>query len=365
MIAEISVSQSYNSFVLKGKCSISDGLIHLGTLDGNYYPCIVDGYDVKLINGYFSIDAPIKYPYAFRILIKQNGVLVYVSDMFFVEKGLQTININVGENKGLLTIDNTSMEELKSDYALWFKSYNSEVNEFNIKKDSLLHIYNNSLPSKETSRLMNEMDKLSAHNDTLLLQYTKKHPGSFVALWKLVDKVTNGYKVIFDSILTCFSPEIKATYTAKALMETLKTARIGRVGNHFPALYLSDTKTKILLQTIQTNSKYTLIDFWFSSCAPCKSQFQELRRLYDSYSFKGFNIIGISVDQEEDIDKWRSAINSYGLIWPQYLDLNQTESRKLSILSYPSNFLLDEKGIIIAKNISLYDLSKILEDNLR
>lgn len=362
---EISISQIQTAFTLKGECNIPDGLVHLGLIDESYNSSKVEGYDANLINGHFSIEAPITDPSAFRLFIKQKGIVIYVSNMFFVEKGLQTISINAREYGSLPTIDNASMKELKSDYTLWFQSYNNEEEKLNFKRDSLSLIYNNSLPLKETSELMNGRVKLSVQNDTLLLQYTKKHPKSFVALWKLAERLTDGYEVIFDSIFTCFSQEIKATYTAKVLTEKLKTARIGKIGNRFPDLYLSDSKTKILVPVVQTKNKYTLIDFWFSSCGPCKAQLQELKRLYDSYFSRGFNIIGISVDQRENISNWRNAINSNSLTWPQYLDLDLKESQKLSILSYPSNFLLNKEGIIIAKDISLYDLSKILEDNLK
>jgi len=361
---EISIGQSNALFILEGKCSIQNGIIHLGAIDRSYYPNSEEGYTVKLINGYFKFQAPIKYPYAFRLLIKQKGKLVFVSDMFFVEKGLQTININTGTSGNLPEINNILMKELKIDYANWFQSYYNIETKFNNKRDSLLHVFDNTLPLKVSSALMIAMDDLSSQNDTLLLQYTKKHPGSYVALWKLADKVTNGYKVIFDSILNCFSPNIKTTHTAKVLSEKLSTARVGSIGNRFPDLNISDTKRKILLHVIKENNKYTLIDFWFSSCSPCKAQFQELKRLYKSFSSKGFNIIGISVDSKEDFRNWQNVIYTSNLTWPQYLDIDQTVSRKLSILSYPSNFLLDKEGVIIYKNITLYELGKLLNDNL-
>lgn len=361
----LSYSQSNEPFTLKGECDIQTGLVHLGTIESSYYPSKGDGYDAKLINGKFIFNEPIKYPYAFRLFIIRNGIIVYVSDLFFVEKGFQTIKVNVHESMNLPEISNSTMEEYKSTFAQWFDSYIQKDNKYSLKRDSIKQIYKNKLPVDIESSLANEMHQLSNENDIVLLNYTKKHPDSYVALWKLVDKVINGYKDIYDSIATSFSDKIKKTYTAKVLVEKLKTARIARLGNSFPILYLSDSKKNILVNAVHSNNKFTLIDFWFSDCSPCKAQFQELKKLYTNYASKGFNIIGISVDQKENINKWQKTIDLYGLNWEQYLDINNKETQKLSILAYPSNFLLDEKGIIIAKNITLTDLSKILENNLK
>ena len=300
-----------------------------------------------------------------EIFNTRNGSIVYVSDLFYVEKGLQTIKINTNESGGLPLINNSTIKELKLIYAPWFESYNNKIIKYINKKDSVKKVYKNALPLNDECELEHEMKILSYINDSLLLLYTRKHPDSYVALWKLVDNVINGYKDIYDSIAISFSKKIKKTYTARVLVEKLKTARVGRIGNRFPILNLSDSKKNILVNAVHSNIKFTLIDLWFSDCSPCKAQFLELEKLYENYSNKGFNIIGISVDQKVDLEKWKKTINLYSLTWEQYLDLDSKETRKLSILVYPSNFLLDEKGIIIDKNITLTDLSKILKKNLK
>lgn len=361
----LSYSQSIDTFTLKGECEIQSGMVHLGTIESSYYPSNVDGYDTKLVNGKFVFNAAIKYPYAFRLFIMRNRNIVYVSDLFYVEKGLQTIMVNTSESGGMPMINNSTIKELKLNYTPWFESYNNNIIKYINKKDSVKMIYKNALPLKEDCELTNELKALSNKNDSLLLLYTKKYPDSYVALWKLVDKVTNGYKDIYDSIAISFSKKIKKTYTGRVLEEKLKTARVVKIGNVFPTLILSDSKQNINLKAVHSKNKYTLIDFWFSDCSPCKVQFQELKKLYENYSTKGFNIIGISVDQKDNLEKWKKTINSYSLTWEQYLDFDSKETQKLSIMAYPSNFLLDENGIIIDKDIILTDLFKFLEKNLK
>ncbi len=267
-----SFSQSIDNFTLKGECDIQSGIVHLGALESIYYPFKLDGYDTKLINGKFIFTAPIKYPYAFRLFIMSDGIVVYLSDLFFVEKGLQLIKVNTNESRGMPKINNSTIKEFKLNYTSWFESYNLNISKYINKKDSINKIYNNALPLKEECELENEMKILSNQNDTLLLLYTKKYPDSYIALWKLVEKVLNGYKDIYDSIANSFSYKLKKTYTAMVLIEKLKAARVCRIGNPFPILNLSDSKKNIYVNAFNSNYKYTLIDFWFSNCSPCKAR---------------------------------------------------------------------------------------------
>ena len=56
-------------------------------------------------------------------------------------------------------------------------------------------------------------------------------------------------------------------------------------------------------------------------------------------------------------------INEYHLTWPQYLDYSSRYS-ELNINYFPSNFLLDHEGKIVAKNIAVNQLEEFLMKNL-
>ena len=98
-------------------------------------------------------------------------------------------------------------------------------------------------------------------------------------------------------------------------------------------------------------AKYTLIDFWYARCTACLEEFPRLRELFERYQAKGFAIRGISIDKSADVSLWKSTIRKRMLVWPQYLDAGgKLTLKQLSIGSFPSNFLLDERGVILKKN---------------
>jgi thiol-disulfide isomerase/thioredoxin len=146
----------------------------------------------------------------------------------------------------------------------------------------------------------------------------------------------------------------------------LKIAHSISVGSHFPTLNVIDTKfKKTSIIRAHDASKYTLVDFWFHSCGPCLHQFKDLENLYQLYKKKGFNIVGVSIDDSAHINDWLKVINDKKLGWEQYLDMGgKTIVTDLGIVAFPYNFLLDKSGNILAVNIGPGELKNFLQKNI-
>jgi len=85
--------------------------------------------------------------------------------------------------------------------------------------------------------------------------------------------------------------------------------------------------------------------------------------VYNDFKNKGFDVYGVSFDS--DRSKWLAAIGSDGLTWTHVSDLKgwgSAAGKLYGIQSIPQNLLLDEKGVIIAKNLRGEDLrNKVAE----
>lgn len=351
-------------FRLDGNINCDTGTIRLvHENDDIYYPDSVSYYETPIIKGKFLFTGAILYPYAFRLRYSIGSKLVYMSDVFFIDPGTQTITCNIDSSRELPILINNSMRELRGSYHTTFRTIELEYYNFTLKYDSLYSEYKKIIPDEIMLTISREQDRFAQKKDSVLLLYSSANPHSFVAMWKLIDKFSSGYKSIFDSIYDQLSAAIKNTYTGTVLAKKLQTASVVNVGNIFPRLLLLNlTNSKVLVPT--NNHKYTLVDFWFSHCFPCISQFNKLKKLFEKYNNKGFDILGISTDGQEYITDWRNVIKANKLPWKQYLDLNSIESKKMSIYTFPTNFLIDDNGKIIAKNIELVELENLLEKNL-
>jgi peroxiredoxin len=98
--------------------------------------------------------------------------------------------------------------------------------------------------------------------------------------------------------------------------------------------------------------KYVLLDFWASWCGPCRKENPNVVKLYDKYKTKGFEILGISLDQNRE--RWLQAIQADKLTWKHTSDLkgwSNEVSKLYEISAIPKTFLLDPNGIIIARDL--------------
>lgn len=173
-----------------------------------------------------------------------------------------------------------------------------------------------------------------------------------------------GYYPRLDSVYAQFSDSLKNTLTGRTLRKKLISESILAEGSRFPYISSVDKKNKKLDKNYFINSKYTLVDFWYSHCGICIGQFPDLNYLYTKYKSAGFNIISITTDVLKYRENWLRQIKLHKPLWAQYWDINGIETAKLSINAFPTNFLLDGTGRIIKRNLSPSDLKAFLANNL-
>ena len=111
--------------------------------------------------------------------------------------------------------------------------------------------------------------------------------------------------------------------------------------------------------------KVLLIDFWATWCGPCIAEMPNVKSVYTKYHGKGFEIVGISLDQSRDkLDRY---VTSQGIEWPQYFDgkyWNNDIAVSYGIRSIPATFLIDKKGKIRYKSLRGRQLEAAVEELL-
>jgi len=90
--------------------------------------------------------------------------------------------------------------------------------------------------------------------------------------------------------------------------------------------------------------KVVLLDFWGTWCPPCRESVPILRSLNKRYSAKGFQLIGVSSDDDEDV--WKTFIGAQKMDWAEYIDLSGEMQERFKIESFPTYIVLDKDGVI-------------------
>ncbi len=105
-----------------------------------------------------------------------------------------------------------------------------------------------------------------------------------------------------------------------------------------------------------------LVDFWASWCHFCRDENPGLVDLYATYESQGFEILGVSVDDNRD--NWLAAVAADQINYVQLSDLKAWESEVVAtydIQSVPHMLLLDQEGTILLVTNKASDVKDRLE----
>jgi thiol-disulfide isomerase/thioredoxin len=214
---------------------------------------------------------------------------------------------------------------------------------------------------------------LKKNNQAMRIQFLNENPASFTNLLVLQSLFLILPVSESEAKFNQLKDEQKNSTTGKALILKIESNKRTAVGK--PVIPFSQIGADGKLVDISAlKGKVILIDFWGSWCVPCRMSHPALKKLYDKYKSKGFEIIGIANElanstrdkAKQDI-AWRKAIKEDGLKWlqvmydPAIMDL----VKEFDINGYPTKFLVDQNGKFVMRILGNSDkLHADLEEKL-
>ena len=142
-----------------------------------------------------------------------------------------------------------------------------------------------------------------------------------------------------------FSDAAKNSWYGRKMKEELWPA--GGVGEKIEVFAVKDEAGKTVTFTdLAKGKKYVLIDFWASWCAPCRKEIPNVKRQYELYKDKGFEVVSISIDR--DAKAWKKAVQEEQLQWPNFLSTEVADQFKVKAV--PTMYLVTADGTIVAEN---------------
>jgi thiol-disulfide isomerase/thioredoxin len=186
----------------------------------------------------------------------------------------------------------------------------------------------------------------------------RKYPHSYVTANQLAG---SAYGMNVDTLkkwYAGFPPNVQQSTYGQKLQEEIRKKYIG-VPGAVAKTFSTEDINGAPFNLADYKGKYVLLDFWASWCLPCRKSNPHLRELYAKYKDKGFEIVGIS-DDDNKPEAWKKAVekDSTG-IWKHVLrgmkrtdagiDRSNDKLEFYNVHALPTKILVGPDGKIIGR----------------
>lgn len=237
-------------------------------------------------------------------------------------------------------------------------SKNDELNKVYEQINKILAVRNDIINSGMTGWMANNeyqqrIAPINAELQNSIYSFVKNNIGNRAGEFYLRESLEMLTRDQIVELYNMASEEFRSRPQLKTLVSEL-TRVVPEIGMTYANVELYDKDDKpVPLSAYVGKSKYVLLDFWGSE----KSSFDEvptLIGLYNKYKEKGLEIVGIP----QDIDKkeWIESAARYKMDWPQLADTTTFAIDRYGIEKLPYTILINQEGVIVAKDLNGKDL---------
>ncbi len=95
----------------------------------------------------------------------------------------------------------------------------------------------------------------------------------------------------------------------------------------------------------ELRGKVVFLNFWATWCGPCEAEMPGLQSVYERLKGQGFEILAVAVDDQEN--KVREFVKSYGLTFPVIFDAAGEVRKLYRVSGFPESFVIDRQGKLV------------------
>ncbi|MDZ4671949.1 MAG: cytochrome c biogenesis protein CcdA [Phototrophicales bacterium] len=109
--------------------------------------------------------------------------------------------------------------------------------------------------------------------------------------------------------------------------------------------FSATTATGEVIRLADLRGKTVLLNFWFTTCAPCKVEMPAFQNAYETNADNDFVVV--AVNREESAEAILAFGTELSLTFPLVLDTSGALQARYNIIGYPTTYLINPDGVII------------------
>ena len=227
-----------------------------------------------------------------------------------------------------------------------------KVNSLTVALDSLMSFRRRNY--KDSTLMINEYKRVIHTN--------RDNAVGYMALFFLTNFGNTDPKTRFELAGTLASNMLAEPRTAKLKrdIEAVYNTSVGMRFQDFEGIDMAGNTVR--LSDYAGKGKYILLDFWSTSCGPCRRAFPHIRELYEEFGGNMFDVIGVPVWEEAGQSK--ETVREKSLTWKNILGTEESAAELYGVTFVPTYLLLAPDGTILAR-ADLSEIERMIRESVR